>query len=103
MDFLQNIMTKLYWLVFIILCIVIMGLILLYATQVDNWSDKQYYHMMNIKRISLLAVVICGSLYMRYLGNIKISNIILFIPVLLTLLAVLGFFLIVFLFSNSGK
>ncbi len=36
MDFLQNIMTKLYWLVFIILCIVIMGLILLYATQVDN-------------------------------------------------------------------
>lgn len=103
MDMLQSFMSKLYWPVFIILCIVLIALIFLYATQIDNWSDRRYYHWMNIKRIGALVAVLAGSYYMRNIGNQKIANIILYIPVAITIILVIGFFVMVFLFSNASK
>ena len=103
MNIFHTLMTKLYWPVFIVTCLVLVALIFLYITQIDNWSNRAYYHAMNIKRIGVVVAVLGGSLYMRHLGNFKAANIIIFIPVGVTLILALGFFAIVLLYSQSGK
>lgn len=100
---LQTLMTKLYWIIFSILCVVLVALIFLYIIQVDDFTDKKYYHLMNLKRIVITVAILSSSLYFRSMGNQKWANIILYIPVVITILLALGFFIIVFLFSQSGK
>lgn len=100
---LQTLMTKLYWIIFSILCVVLVALIFLYIIQVDDFTDKKYYHLMNLKRIVITVAILSSALYFRFMGNQKWANIILYIPVVITILLALGFFIIVFLFSQSGK
>ena len=100
---LQTLMTRLYWITFGIISIVLIVFVFLYIIQVDDFSDKKYYHLMNFKRIFITVAILGSSWYLRSIGDQKWANIVLFIPVLITLLLVLGFFIIVFLFSQSGK
>jgi glycopeptide antibiotics resistance protein len=73
----------------------------MYFTQINNWSDKSYYNMMNFKRIILPLGILSASLIVRSNGHLKLANMILFIPVgILLVFSILGIF-VMYLFSLS--
>jgi len=49
MTFFTNpILNKLYWPLMVIYIIVLLAFVMLYFTEINNWSDRSYYNMMNM-------------------------------------------------------
>ena len=99
--FTSTIIGKLYWPLMVIYIIVLLAFVMLYFTEINNWSDRSYYNMMNFKRIGIVGLIIGGSLFMKYNGNLKMSNMILFIPFFLFVVFVILAIFVMYLFSLS--
>jgi hypothetical protein len=99
---LSSILTKLYWPIIGIFGFVLVVYVFLYFYQIDNWSDRSYYHWMNAKRISIIVGILAGSIYMKYQGNILWAHIILYVPVALLLIGALILLFILYLYTKSS-
>ena len=92
---------KLYWLGVGIYLLVVLVFVLLYLTEMGNWSDRSYYNWMNFKRIFLASAIPTASIIAKYTGYDEVANLILFVPfALLAVFVVLGI-LVMYLFSKS--
>lgn len=69
----------------------------------NDWSDRNYYNWMNFKRIFLTLGILIGSYYMKSVGNERAANIILYIPIAIFILVLIGGLIILLLFMQSGK
>ncbi len=100
---LSNILTRCYWPVVVVYCIILLLFVLLYFTEINHWSNREYYHWMNLKRIIIPGVFLMVSLILKNQGNQKMANIILYIPVAFTLLILVGSLLMLMLFMINTK
>lgn len=100
---LHTLLNKLYWPCFIIIALVLLMFILLYFYQINDWSDRNYYNWMNFKRIFLSLGILVGSYYMKHIGNDRAANLILYIPIGIFILVLIGGLIILLLFMQSGK
>ncbi|MBK9256511.1 MAG: hypothetical protein IPM42_13570 [Saprospiraceae bacterium] len=98
----SNILPKLYWPLIVIYSVVLLSFIILYFTELNNWSDRNYYNWMNFKRIFTTAFILFCSLIMKYKGNEKVSNLILYIPTGITLLIIIFGIFMMYMFSKSN-
>jgi glycopeptide antibiotics resistance protein len=96
-------MTLFYWPVVIIYSIILIITIIMYFTQMDNWSNRSYYNWMNFKRIFIPIFFLGTSLIFKHQGNQKLANIILFIPVGFLILMLTGGLIILMLYSKVNK
>ncbi len=96
-------LNKLYWPTFCVISLVLIVFIFLYFTQMNDWSNRTYYNWMNFKRIFISVAVLAGSYYMKRMGNERVANIILYIPVGIFLLVIIGSLIMLLLFMQSGK
>ena len=99
--FTSQLLNKLYWPLMAIYIIILLVLIMLYFTQINNWADRGHYNMMNFRRIGFVAILIGASLYMKFWGNIKAANMILYIPTFILLLILVLGIIIMYIFSTS--
>lgn len=100
---LHTLLNKLYWPCFIVICLVLLMFILLYFYQINDWSDRNYYNWMNFKRIFLALGILLGSYYMKSIGNERFANYILYIPIAIFILVLIGALIMLLLFMRSGK
>ena len=96
-------LNKLYWPCFFLIALVLLMFIFLYFYQINNWSDRNYYNWMNFKRIFLSLGILVGSYYMKHIGNDRAANLILYIPIGIFILVLIGGLIILLLFMQSGK
>ncbi|MBK7233058.1 MAG: hypothetical protein IPH93_12560 [Saprospiraceae bacterium] len=96
-----NLLIKLYWPILIIYVIILLAFVMLYFTEINNWSDRKYYNWMNFKRISIVSGIIIGALLTKYQGQTQISLWILYIPVAFSLIVLLFGLFIMYLYSKS--
>ncbi len=102
MTFFTNpILNKLYWPLMVIYIIVLLAFVMLYFTEINNWSDRAYYNLMNFRRIGIVAGIILTSLYLKYNNNPKISNMILFVPAFAFIVFLVLALFVMYLFSKS--
>lgn len=96
-------MNKLYWPIIIFFALVLVMNIIMFFTQAEDWSDRNYYNWMYFRKIAPLVAIVAGSFYMKYSGNEKMANLILYIPVLIFILFLIGAIIVMILFSKSVK
>lgn len=102
MTFFTNpILNKLYWPLMVIYIIILLAFVMLYFTEINNWSDRSYYNIMNFKRIGIVAGIILTSFYFKYNNNPKISNMILFMPAFAFIVFLFIAFIGMYIFSRS--
>ena len=99
----SKILTHLYWPVVVIYSILIVIFTIMYFTEMDNWTNRSYYNRMNFKRIVIPGMFLCASLIVKFQGNQKMANIIIYIPVGFSILILMGGLFILFLYSRSNS
>lgn len=91
--FSSNLSNKMYWPVVGCYFLLIVLFVIMYYSQINDWSNRAYYNMMYFKRIFLPLTIVLASLFAKYQENLKLANMILYIPLSL----VVGFFILSFL------
>lgn len=81
--------------------IIFIAFVFLYITEINNWSDRNYYNWMNFKRIGIVSTIIGASLFFKYQNNIKVSNMFLYIPAFIFIALMLVGLFVMYLFSKS--
>ncbi|MBK8517220.1 MAG: hypothetical protein IPL55_13340 [Saprospiraceae bacterium] len=100
----SSFLSKIYWPLVGLYIIYLLVFIMLYFTQINDWSDRWYYNMMNLKKIGIPFAILCGSIYLKYNGNEKAGHYLLFIPAGgAILLLLLGFLMILIMAQFFGK
>lgn len=102
-NFYSTFLPKLYWPLIIAYSIVLLCFLILYFIEINNWSDRNYYIWMNFKRIFITSCIIFGSLLMKYFGNEKASQMIIFIPTGIFMAILLAGLFMLYLFSKSNS
>ncbi len=100
-NLLKIVLPKLYWPCIGIYLLVFLALIMLYFTEIDNWSDRSYYNWMNFKRIFIAGIIPTASMVARFSENARLADLILFVPTALVLVFLLLAVLVMFIFSKS--
>ncbi|MFZ1749384.1 MAG: hypothetical protein WAU01_04310 [Saprospiraceae bacterium] len=101
---LTSLLPKLYWPLVGLYVVYLLIFIMLYFTQINDWSDRAYYNTMNAKRIGIPFAILCGSIYLKYSGNEKMGHYLLFIPAAgAFVFLLLGLLMLVFMSLFFGK
>ncbi|MBK9270126.1 MAG: hypothetical protein IPM48_00890 [Saprospiraceae bacterium] len=96
-----NLLLKLYWPVIVLYTIILLAFLMLYFTEMDNWSNRTYYNWMNFKRITIGVGIVIGSLFFKYKGQTQISLWILYLPIAFSIIVLLFGLFFVYFYSKS--